>query len=163
MIGAATLTLSEGVGPTARTASGTFMVAPVAPGLFSVDASGQGLASAVALRVRADGSQSYEAIVRYDPMQAKFVAIPLDVSNPAEQVFLITYGTGIRGRSALAAVTATVGGRAVEVVYAGAQPDLAGLDQVNLRLPTTLAGAGEVNLVLKVDGKTANAVKLSLK
>ncbi|MGH9855169.1 MAG: hypothetical protein ACREBD_35500 [Blastocatellia bacterium] len=37
------------------------------------------------------------------------------------------------------------------------------MDQVNLRLPRGLAGRGEVNVVLTVDGKTANTVRINVK
>jgi uncharacterized protein (TIGR03437 family) len=37
------------------------------------------------------------------------------------------------------------------------------LDQVNLRLPRSLAGRGEVELALTVDGREANRVKVQIK
>ena len=51
-------------------------------------------------------------------------------------------------------------GLAAPVLYAGAQGELAGLDQVNVALPRALAGRGEVELGLTVDGKAANAVRV---
>jgi uncharacterized protein (TIGR03437 family) len=51
----------------------------------------------------------------------------------------------------------------VPVSYAGPQGAFAGLDQINLGpLPRGLAGMGEVNIVLKVDGQTANTVTVSI-
>jgi len=38
-----------------------------------------------------------------------------------------------------------------------------GLDQCNVRLPTNLAGAGNVNLTLTVDGNTSNVVTMQIK
>ncbi|MBK9316826.1 MAG: hypothetical protein IPM55_21655 [Acidobacteria bacterium] len=38
-------------------------------GLFAANANGQGVAAAVAWRVKADGSQSYEPVSRYDQAQ----------------------------------------------------------------------------------------------
>jgi len=49
------------------------------------------------------------------------------------------------------------------VSYAGAQGSLVGLDQVNVKLPRALNGRGEVDLVLTVDGKTANTVRVRIK
>jgi uncharacterized protein (TIGR03437 family) len=46
--------------------------------------------------------------------------------------------------------------------YLGAS-SFTGLDQLNALFPTSLAGRGEVNLVLSADGKTANTVKLTFK
>ena len=43
-------------------ATGVVKIAPVAPGLFTANSSGQGVAAGVALRVKADGSQIYEPI-----------------------------------------------------------------------------------------------------
>ena len=38
-----------------------------------------------------------------------------------------------------------------------------GLDQINAALPRSLIGRGEMDLVLMVDGKTANTVKINIK
>jgi len=47
-----------------------------------------------------------------------------------------------------------------DVLTAGAQGDFAGLDQINLSIPRSLAGRGEVDLELTVDGVRANTVRL---
>ncbi|MGH9832115.1 MAG: hypothetical protein ACRD9Y_03795 [Blastocatellia bacterium] len=58
----------------------------------------------------------------------------------------------------------TLGGTTVKVKdSAGEVEGLAGLDQVNLRLPRTLRGRGEVDVMLTVDGKTANIVRVSIR
>jgi uncharacterized protein (TIGR03437 family) len=49
------------------------------------------------------------------------------------------------------------------VLFAGPQGAFVGLDQVNLRLPRSLAGRGEVDLALVVGGKPANVVKINLR
>ena len=142
-------------------------VTDVAPGLFAANANGQGVATAVALRVRADGSQSYEPAVVFDQSQNRFVARPIDLGpdlgNASDQVFLVLFGTGIRNRASLSSVTATVGGVNSEVLFAGAQDGFVGLDQVNLRLPRSLAGRGEVNVALSVESKTANVVHINIR
>ena len=76
-------------------------------------------------------------------------------------MYLELFGTGIRGRSSLAGVSATIGGVAAPVEYAGPVAGLMGLDQVNLAVPPSLAGRGEVDILLTVDGKAANPVKVS--
>jgi uncharacterized protein (TIGR03437 family) len=78
-------------------------------------------------------------------------------------VFLIPFGAGFRNRSALSAVTATIGGTAATVTFAGAQGTLAGLDQANILIPRSLAGRGNVDLVFTVDGKAANTVSFNVK
>jgi uncharacterized protein (TIGR03437 family) len=54
------------------------------------------------------------------------------------------------------------GGLATPVLYAGAQGELVGLDQVNVSLPRNLMGRGSVNLTLTVDGKATNSVQISV-
>ncbi|PYT17240.1 MAG: hypothetical protein DMG59_07925, partial [Acidobacteria bacterium] len=51
----------------------------------------------------------------------------------------------------------------VPVLYAGPQPNYAGLDQVNVGLSLSLRGAGESNVVLTVDGKSSNTVTINIK
>jgi len=121
------------------------------------------VAAAIALRVRADGSQQYEPIAKFDPAQNKFVPLPLDLGPEGDRVFLIMYGTGIRFRSSLASVIATIGGVYAEVSFAGAQPDFVGVDQVNVLLPHSLAGRGEVDVLLTVDALMANRVLINIK
>jgi uncharacterized protein (TIGR03437 family) len=142
---------------------GTTLIDMVAPGLFTANASGQGAPAAVALRIKADGSQSFEPVARFDPAQNKFVTAPIDLGAATDQVFLILFGTGVRFRSSLAAVSAKIGGIDAQVMYAGEQGGFVGLDQVNLLLPRSLAGRGEVNVDLIVDGKAANDVRINIK
>jgi uncharacterized protein (TIGR03437 family) len=142
---------------------GTTAIVSVAPGLFAANASGQGVAAALALRIRTDGSQHFEAIARFDPTLQRYVAQQVDLGTASEQVFLIAFGTGFRLRSALSAVSARVGGLEAPVRFAGAQGALVGVDQVNVQLPRGLLGRGEVEVMLTVDGKAANAVRISVK
>jgi uncharacterized protein (TIGR03437 family) len=157
-VGMVTITNGDGT-----VSVGTAPIFPVAPGLFSADASGQGIAAAGALRVTAAGSQTYAPSCTYNAAQGAFVPTPIDLSSPTDQVYLVLYGTGIRGRSALSNVSATIGNTALPVAYAGSQGQFVGLDQVNILLPTSLAGAGTVNVVLGVDGQAANVVTVTIK
>lgn len=143
-------------------ATAAVTVTATAPGIFSADASGRGLAAANVLRVRADNSQSYESIGSYDQRLNRFTATPIDLGPATDKLFLILYGTGLRNRGNLSQVTATVGGVAAGVSFAGAQGGFAGLDQVNLEIPRTLGG-GEFEVVVTVAGKAANAVRFALK
>lgn len=141
----------------------TVTISQTAPGLFTANANGQGAAAASVFRIKANGQQLFEKAVQFDVAQNRYVALPIDLSIPGDQVFLLLFGTGLRYRNALSSVTATIGGAPTEVLYVGAQGDFLGLDQVNLRLPQRLAGRGEVDVVLLVDGKAANSVKVSFK
>ena len=99
----------------------------------------------------------------FDAAQGRFVPVPIDLGPATDQLFLILYGTGVRFRSALTAVSATIGGENSEVLYAGPAEGFVGLDQCNLRIPRSLAGRGAVNVNLAVDGKTANFVTIQIK
>ncbi len=157
--GAATITLTNSDG---ATAIGTVTIASVAPGLFSATADGKGWAAAYAVRVR-NGAQSEEPVVRWDATLSRFVAVPLEVSNTNESVYLVLFGTGWRNRSSRAAVAVRLGNVAYPVEFAGAQPEFVGLDQLNLLLPSSLAGRGEVELIVTADGRETNAVRVLFK
>ena len=154
-IGAATVTVTNG----STTITGALTISKLAPGIFSADSTGNGYAAAHALKQRADNTQALQNVAYFDNTKGKFVGQPIDLTVPNEQMFLQLYGTGIRQRTDLANVTATVGSMKVDVLFAGAQGGYEGLDQINLTLPRALPG-GELEVVLKVDGVTANKVKI---
>jgi uncharacterized protein (TIGR03437 family) len=155
--GLATISITSASG---TTTTGKIRIEAVAPGLFSANADGKGVAAALTVRAKADGSQTTELVFRYDAAQNKRVAVPIDLRPQNEQVVLLLFGTGLRFNSGLAGVSVKIGGQDCEVLYAGPQGEFAGLDQVNVRLPRTLIGRGEVEVALKVDGKAANVVTL---
>src|SRR5262249_37362276 len=158
-IGNATVSITSGDG---TISVGTAQIALVAPGLFAANANGQGVATAVVVRVR-DGVQTFEPVAQFDATQKRFVAIPIDLGLETDQVFLVPFATGVRFRSSLAAVTASVGGINAPVSYAGEQGPLVGVDQINMQLPRSLAGRGLVNVVLTVDGQTTNTVNVMIR
>ncbi len=141
--------------------SGAINIAAVEPGLFSAAASGKGLAAGTAVTVYPDLSQTSEPLARYDAASQSYVAVP--VAIPAGgSVVLSLFGTGIRNVAGLSAVSAKVNGLAADVLFAGAQTEYAGLDQVNVRIPAAVAGAGEVDVELSVAGKSANVVRVAI-
>lgn len=143
--------------------SGTVQVSTVAPSLFAANSNGQGIAAGSALRIAANGAQTSESINRFDSAQGKFVSVPIDLGVASDQVFAVLYGSGFRFNGGLGNVTVTVGGTPVTVQYAGPQGGFVGLDQLNILLPKSLAGRGEVDVVLTVSGKSANTLKLNIK
>jgi uncharacterized protein (TIGR03437 family) len=158
--GSATITSTTGEGVVS---TGKANIASVTPALFTANSSGQGLVSGVALRVKPDGRQIYEPIGQFDPAQNRVAPVPIDLGPEGDQVFLILYGTGVRFRSSLSAVTASVGGMNSQVLYAGVADGFVGLDQINLALPRSLAGRGDVEIKLSADGKAANTVTIKVK
>jgi uncharacterized protein (TIGR03437 family) len=158
--GLATVTIINRYG---EVSAGTVQIAAVAPGLFAANANGQGVAAALALRVKADGTQQFEPVSRFDPAQNRFVPTPIDLGPATDQVFLILFGTGTRFRSSLSSVSARIGGVDAPVSFVGAQGDFVGLDQINLQIPRSLIGRGEVEIRLAADGQQANPVTISIK
>ena len=134
-------------------ATGIVIVQDVAPSLFTANATGEGVAAALFLRVAADRTRTEDFI--FDPNTR--TAVPIDLSPEGDQVFLLLFGTGIRGFTS--EVTATVGGIEVPVLGAVAHGEFEGLDQVNIGpVPRSLIAAGEVEIVLIVDGIATKAV-----
>jgi uncharacterized protein (TIGR03437 family) len=82
------------------------------------------------------------------------------MGSSEDQLILNLYGTGIRGGQT---TKATIGGVPAEVIVVSAQPTNPGLDQVNVRVPRSLAGAGLVEVALEVDGKASNTVVIALR
>jgi uncharacterized protein (TIGR03437 family) len=157
--GAATVTITSGDG---TVSAGTLNIAAVAPGLFAANSNGRDVAAAVLLRIKADNSQSFELISRFDSAQNAFVPIPVALGPETERVFLLLFGTGIRFRTSLMGVSVRIGDVEAPVSFAGPAGDLAGLDQLNVQLPRSLTGRGLVNILLTVDGKTANTVTMQI-
>ncbi|MBM3767505.1 MAG: hypothetical protein FJW32_19105 [Acidobacteria bacterium] len=133
----------------------TVELAAVAPGLYSANAQGRGVAAAVWLAVSASGVRTSGLL--FDP--ATLAPAPVDLSGG--DVYLTLFGTGLRGASA---VQATIGGTGVPVLGFAAQPEFAGLDQVNLGpIPRSLAGRANAEISLTANGVRANAVTVSFR
>ncbi len=129
----------------------------IAPSLFIA---GPGLAAANILRVRGT-TQTVESIVTVE--NGQLVPVPIDLGPEGDQVYLLLFGTGIRNRQALGFVRATIGGVNAPVLFAGAQGQFPGVDQVNVQIPRSLAGRGLVDLVLSVVSINANSVKIAIR
>ncbi len=146
-------------GSSNQTFSGT--VAARDPTLFSLNGSGTGVAAATAIRTLLSDPKAQSPVPVFQCTGDTCVAVPIDLGVDAP-VYLTLYGTGIRGRSALANVSVTIGGVAVPAQYAGLTPNFTGLDQVNVPLPLSLRGKGLVNVTVTVDGLMSNAVMIDI-
>ena len=152
--GAATLTV--------RKAGRDFLSAPinveaVAPGLYSANARGEGVAAAQVLRVDGAGNRTVEPV-----FDASLTPTPIDLGPVSDQVFLLLFGSGIRGFSS--SVEVIIGDETIPVLGAAAQGEFVGLDQVNVGpLPRVLLGGGELSLRLSADGRQANVVTVSFR
>ncbi len=142
-------------------AQGELNITENKPGLFTANASGSGVPAGLTLRVKANGQYSYEPLARVEGGQVVAAAV---VRRSDETLYLVLYGTGLQ--ASLDDLEITIGGQTVRALYAGVAPGLAGVDQLNLALPTNLP-AGNVTISLKIndgDGNmlTANAVTITL-
>ncbi len=139
-------------------ASTTEAVQNVAPALFTINGAGTGTAAATAIQVQSGNVQV--PIPVFTCSGTTCTAAPVNVTSGA--TYLTLYGTGIRNRSALSKVMVSVNGMSLPVTFAGAQPAFAGLDQVNVLLPASLAGAGVADILLTVDGLISNVVTIEI-
>jgi uncharacterized protein (TIGR03437 family) len=139
----------------------TAAVQSVAPTLFSMNGTGTGVAAATAISVQVANPQLQSPVSVFQCTGSDCLSVPiaLGVDTP---VYVTFYGTGIRNRSSLANVAATINGIDAPVLYAGPAPNYTGLDQVNVGLALSLRGSGESNVVLAVDGQTANIVTIDI-
>ncbi len=145
---------------TLTAAAGTFTVqqqiVSVAPGIFSAS----NLAVGQVLTYPSGGGSPVSTPTVQSTAAGALAALPIVVSSAGANVFLVLYGTGLRAHQN--AVTAAIGNVTVPVAYAGAQGAYVGEDQINIQLPSTLAGAGTVGVTLTVDGVISNTVQILL-
>jgi uncharacterized protein (TIGR03437 family) len=144
--GTATVTLTNGT----ATFTGTALISSTAPGLYTANLTGQGPASAQVT----DGANYSDTFQCNSSGICTLVPI-----NVATQPFLMLYGTGIRG-AAQPNVSVKIGNINAPVTYAGAQGGYAGLDQVNVSLPTTLKGRGQLVVTVSINGQASNMGQL---
>jgi uncharacterized protein (TIGR03437 family) len=138
-------------------------IAPVAPAFFSFDASGRGLPAGYVVRSIGKGIQQQEPLARFDQTLKRWTPQPIIFGSADEQLILVLFGTGFRRRLTTASVTLKAGEADCAIVYAGPQGSLIGLDQINAVLPPSLAGRGEIELTMNVDGQSAVPMRLSVK
>jgi len=101
-------------------------------------------------------------VSRFGATRGRWVPAPISLGGSEDQVALVLYGAGVRGRAALSGVKAEAGGENCQVFFAGPHMSFAGLDQVNLWLPRSLRSRGEVEVLLTVEGIKTNAVTVRI-
>jgi len=143
--------------------AGIIQIRRIAPSIFTVTADGKGIPAAFIQRVKADGDSVYELISRFDATTNRHVETPIDLGPETDRVFLSLLGTGLRNRDPAKGITAKIGDTPVEVLYAGLQPTLPGVDQINLALPRSLLGRGKSNVNIAVEGESTNTVQINIK
>ena len=154
-LGAATITVA-GV-------SGSTQIQSLAPAIFAANANSAGVAAAVAVLVKSDGTQTVQPVFTCSRNVSGCVTAPLDMGAVSDQLILSLYGTGIRNRETISDVSIFIGDDKCDVLYAGPQGDYPGLDQINVRIPRTRIGGGAVSVILSVAGKSANVTMVNIK
>jgi uncharacterized protein (TIGR03437 family) len=155
--GPATITVHSGsatVGPLAVN------IVPVAPAFFTANQNGKGIPAARVITNTASGGQVADLVFQCTGSAGTCTPKPINVSGAGETVALELYGTGLRGHSSN--ISAIVGTTPVQVTFAGAQSQYAGLDQVDVLLPKSLAGSGTVNLIFTADGVNSNTLTINI-
>ena len=140
--------------------TGFVQVAQVAPGLFSADSTGQGLAAGSAISQVGDATFTSPLAV-LDTTTNTWIAQPIDLSAAPGGVTLELRATGLRGRNANGYVVAQIAGLDVPFISITASTTDVGVDLVQIGpLPQSLAGSGLVDVLLAVDGVSANPVSI---
>lgn len=104
-------------------------------------------AGARAVTAHADGTQSEQSIQ----------AAPVNLGASSDVVALRFYAAGIGDASG---VRVQIAGQDVPVLYAGRSGHFPGLDEVSVQVPRSLAGSGEVDVILQVSGQAAQPVRV---
>jgi uncharacterized protein (TIGR03437 family) len=142
--GAATVTIKNTDG---QSASSEIQIGP-APKIFLADPSG--IPAGYAVRVDAHNAQTVEPI--FIDQGGSVQEVPIDVSTG--DVYLILFGTGFDVPPFGAGVL--IGTQSLTASYAGPQAQFPGLDQVNVLLPSSLAGNGVSNLYFSFETSQQN-------
>lgn len=126
-------------------AQGKLLITNSAPALFTVSANGKGEPAAL---TTSDGETFYA-------IAESAIRPPKPTQGPQ---YLLLFGTGFRYAERL---YIKLGPKELKPLYVGAQGLLAGLDQINLRLPSDLP-PGTLTLQIISDGYPSNPVQVRL-
>jgi uncharacterized protein (TIGR03437 family) len=137
--GVATVTMTAG----GSSVSGSLNVVTTYPNLFTANSTG--LAAAYALNPQTGA-------ITPDSQ-------PISVGSAAAPVYLVLFGSGLGSATS---ATATIGGVIATVSYAGTPGTYPGLDQYNILIPPSLAGKGQVDVIVTVAGLPSNTVNITL-
>lgn len=138
-IGVATVTVAAG----GSSVTGSLNVVATYPNLFMADATG--LAAAY-VQNGVTGAVTG-------------VSSPVSAGSASTPVYLTLFGSGLGG---VTSATASIGGISATVTYAGTQGTYPGVDQYNILIPPSLAGAGKVNVVVTAAGLPSNPVNFTI-
>jgi uncharacterized protein (TIGR03437 family) len=138
-------------------AVGDLLVERAAPGLFTQNATGEGVPAGYALRIQ-EGTSTFIPILTYDSSALRWQPVEIDLGPPDVQIVLVLFGSGFRntGGPVIARLVKGQQQFSPEVLFAGPTGQFVGLDQLNLLLPRQAVGAGDVRLFLETGGRSFN-------
>lgn len=145
--GVATVTVAAG----GNSVTGSLNVVPVYPNLFALNSEGL-----VAAYVQYQNGQIANV---YQTQGSSIVAQPVSAGTANNAAYLILFGSGLGSATT---ATATIGSVTANVTYAGAQGTYTGLDQYNILIPPSLAGKGQVDVVVTAAGLPSNTVNVTI-
>ena len=134
-----------------------FIIADVAPGLWSATSDGRGPAIGQVFQHFSNGKMTQ--FPTWNCSKSGCSTVPIPLTRHASTTVRIE-GTGFRFTSSTASVHVIVDGIAVPVEGFGPIPNDSH-DQVTIRLPKELRGRGEVDLWLVADGALSNVVRIN--
>jgi uncharacterized protein (TIGR03437 family) len=136
-------------------ASSAITIESAAPGIFTANGDGRGVPAALYQR----GTQILN-VFQCGPVAGSCVPAVIDLADSGETI-LSLYGTGWRGRTG--SVRAQANGIELPVQFAGPQGQFDGLDQLNVVLPSSLRGRGELMVLVSAEGKASNPVRINVR
>ncbi len=136
---------------------GPLRIGPVAPALYSADGSGKGPAMASAVRTSEDGTEVPLTVSTCQQNRCQLT--PLDLGQESAITTVRVVGTGFRHATGLAC---RLGGEDAKILRHGPHETLPGRDIVDIEVPRSLFGVGEVDLKLTADELESNSVTVSI-
>jgi len=154
---------------------GMVEVAEVAPSIFTANATGSGAPAGYIIRVKPNGQQIYESLVRFDAAMNMLVPVTIQ-RNGEDRIFLVLFGSGFRNapnsdgdrsNGVAESLQITIGGIPAPVLFAAGAPGFVSLDQANIEIPANAPAGQAVSVVVTVidslgKANAANQVVIAL-
>lgn len=127
-------------------ASGQWRLAirPLSASLFSADSSGKGAVAGFFVRVLPDQTQERGSLATC--LQGECAVNAVSFGAASNELFLELYGTGFRSARAPESLRVFLGGRPLEIPFAGPHPEFVGLDQLNVKVPSDIPRGVDLDL-----------------
>jgi uncharacterized protein (TIGR03437 family) len=138
------------------TASTPITITDVAPGFWTVTANGLG----PVIGVVRHGVPVQTDTPIFECHSGKCSTLPIPISTNSSTAIRL-FGAGFRYAACLSDMHVTIAGIPVPVVAFGPS-SVAGVDQLTLRIPSSLRDAGEADLLCSIYGRLSNVVRINL-